>query len=164
METIIKITVLSLLIAAMTECSSHCCDDGGSQYFLYKTRNDYSNNLMVTWDTLPPEGKLTIKGVYYNPKKYANGYESRGCCAYSPSNSNSAFLSITIEEWAATHETIPAYTIEDSLKNYIIDMDPFVEFYELKRNVELGYGIEGLDIINDWIINGELTKYFNRIK
>ena len=77
---------------------------------------------------------------------------------YNPENSS--FLSITIEERATIHKTTPW----DSLRNYIIDMDPFVEFYKLKKEAFKTID-SGLDVdINNWIINGELAKYFDRIK
>jgi len=157
MKTTIKITIL-LLAIAMTGCSPYRCCDDYNALLLFKTKNDYSNNLMIS--SAGPNER--INEIYYSkPSIFANGYESRGCCIHPD---NCAFLSITIDEWRASHETTPMYVIDDSLKNKVIDWYPFVEFYEWENYPLSKNGTVDTVRINNTIIKGELEKYAKRLK
>jgi hypothetical protein len=51
----------------------------------------------------------------------------------------------------------------DTLRKYIIDKDPYTEFYRNKTDVKRLYLSDSLEI-NEIILNGEIDKYFEKIK
>ncbi len=49
---------------------------------------------------------------------------------------------------------------DDTLRKYILDKDPYLEFYECTTTLKLGDSVK----INQIILRGEIEKYFKRLK
>lgn len=49
---------------------------------------------------------------------------------------------------------------DDTLRKYILDKDPYLEFYECTTTLNLGDSVK----INQIILRGEIEKYFKRLK
>ncbi len=52
---------------------------------------------------------------------------------------------------------------DDTLRKHIIDKDPYTEFYINKTDVKLLYLSDSLEI-KELILNGEIDKYFEKVK
>ncbi len=88
---------------------------------VYKTKKDYSNNVSVQLSA----DKKTVTAYpgsfeVHKPIPLANGY-------YLQTTLGNAFLSITLDQYADTNNNYP----HDQLIEYVIDPDPFTEFYEV---------------------------------
>lgn len=52
---------------------------------------------------------------------------------------------------------------DDTLRKYILDKDPYTEFYRNKTDVKRFFLTDSLEI-REILINGEIDKYFEKIK
>lgn len=92
-----------------------------SPIVVYKTKKDYSNNVSVQLS-----GDKKVVTAYpgpaevHQPIQLANGY-------YLQTTLGNAFLSITRDQYADSNNKYPT----DKLINYVIDADPFTEYYEV---------------------------------
>jgi len=103
---------------------------------IYKTKNDYTKYLPITLNnakdriiSFPSPGDIFYNGKLALPDKLKKGYylDNRGI---SP---NSVFTSFTYEEYSKLEK---APELEDLMKS-IIDLDPFLEFYECGNRGDL---------------------------
>ena len=88
---------------------------------VYKTKKDYSNNVSIQLSA----DKKTITAYpgpteVHKPAPLVNGY-------YCAKMFGNAFLSITIDQYADSNNKYPF----DQLMKYVIDTDPFTEYYEV---------------------------------
>ena len=121
------VIILSALLTIAGACKKPAKYPGGGicetrgPVVVYKTRNDYSDNVSVQLSA----DKKTITAYpapadVHSPGLLVNGYNLQ----YMLGN---AFLSITIEQYRDSSSKYPF----DQLMNYLIDSDPFTEYYEL---------------------------------
>ena len=154
MKTILKIATLLLLTIAMTGCPFHQEIDEGPYLpiSVYKTNNDYSQNVYVV---LSSDKNYIINGGATFPfiAKLTNGYYAHKSCE---TDLNIAYLSITELEWVQSINGENKMSYEEQA-NYIIDKDPFIEFYR-EKNEYYGQFIKDNSIdtakINDIIKTG----------
>ena len=130
---------------------------------VYKTKSDYTNNAYVLYD----KDKDYIYGYYDDvdttlfPMPLYGGYY-----LHHEMSSDAAFLSISPKEY---NENVMHYSV-DTLKQMIIDDDPFIEFYSATDNYNLydnnGSNPMGIDTayINQLIKEGNLKKEFKKVK
>ena len=169
MKQIIEIILLILLLTmVMTGCngpSKYEYEYEHESYLLmnvYKTNNDYSQNVYVV---LSPDKNYIISGGATFPfvTKLTNGYYAHQSCQ---KGLNIAYLSITELEWEQSINGENRMSYEEQA-NYIIDNDPYIEFYREKSEY---YGQlmkdNSIDTakINDMIKTGELEIFFDKLK
>lgn len=127
---------------------------------VYKTRKDYYYNVPVQLSedkqqivSYPAQSDIRRGTTFTYPTKLTGGYllDNRGISV------NTAFLRFTYEDY---YNMDLAPTAEN-LMNYIIDDDPFTEFYEVGRR----YDYDDIESeINEIIRSGGLTKNTNLAK
>lgn len=95
--------------------------------FIYKTKNDYSNQIAVTMDEAKEEiisypDPSDIDPETSKPVQLGNGYllDNQGI------NFNSVFIDYTFEEYAALNKP-PSIS---EMKTHILDKDPFLELWQ----------------------------------
>ena len=155
----IKILNLFLLLSIVYSCEKFQSED--ATIYVYKTKNDYSNNVSV--ELSEDKTRITSASGSINtrwPVKLVQGY-----CLNGSMGKNSGYISLTIEEYN-NYEIIPC---DDTLFKLLIDKDPFIEFYYRNDDDSKFYdknGAYGIDtaFINDLIIKDELDIYFERLK
>ena len=145
---------------------------------VYKTKGDYFYNVSVGMNK---KGELYHYPAFYNPRyksisdtrikiteddtvytlrtKLIDGYIFGG-----EIGDNSIFLDFTFKEYIKyeidnNHSGVP----EEVLNEHILDADPFLELY-FDQNRPRKYEISDTAEINQKIRNGELEKYFEKIK
>lgn len=126
--------------------------------WVYKTKADYSENVTVELS----KDKTRITSFYGPsdvslkwPKKLADGYFLNGTLGV-----NSAILSVTKKEYMK--EEFP-FSI-DSMFSLIIDIEPFLEFYQYEGNeFNTKNGIDTVRL-NVLVKNNRLSDYFTRLK
>lgn len=150
MKTISIIYILLTLIVVS-------CDYGNVQdltIHVYKTKQDFSSFVPVQ---LSPDGLVitSAPGKCVPPRKLAQGYFLGNTMGI-----NTAYLSLSIEE----HNSHDPLLGVDSLYKYIMEKDPFLEYYISEDN-ELR-NEDGIDtaFINNLIMNKNLTMYFTQLK
>ncbi len=127
---------------------------------VYKTKKDYDDKVPVTLSAdkgkitaYPAPSDLLRGGQFTYPTKLNQAYllDNRGISV------NTAFLSFTYADYYNMDMVLNA----DRLMNYILDDDPFEEYYELgRRNDFANFGQE----INAIIDQGKLAQYKNQIQ
>lgn len=163
--TILKISVFILLLALMgAGCKPEALYPGIS---IYKTRGDYYDLVTIGMkgDKIFRTGYTTGNRfnytnndtVYKRRARLINGY----VLDTESSNEYDVFLSLTFKEYMRK-ETKNGYLPHDTLYKYIIDKDPYTEYY--RENRSEGFSISDTAAINELIKKGELQKYFNREK
>ena len=168
--TILKISFIFLFLSLMgAGCEKDKPEALGPGLTIYKTSNDYFNNASINL----MDGK-----VYYLPDipietdgngivhhkfrvKLANGY----ILASGDHSIYTAFLSYTVEEYYNMMEVQKIHPSFNELQNNIIDSDPFEKYYY----DTIPYGSGGFEFkdtakINEIIRNGEIEKYFKKLK
>lgn len=169
----IKITFISIFILSLFGCNKHQADYPGIS--IYKTRGDYFN--MV---------RCLVKGnhIYMIPCYYlcdglvfsdtdtlnkrrirlANGYvlDTEG------DEWHDTYLNLTFKQYLLKESETETHLLTiDTLKKHIIDTDPYTVYY---RETKYPQKYLPPNILNDTaelntiIRNGELEKYFERIK
>jgi hypothetical protein len=127
---------------------------------VYKTKMDYYENVpvMLSADkkkivSYPAQSDLKRGGEFTYPTKLKNGYllDNRGI------GLNTVFLRFSYADYF-NMDNIPT---ADRLLNYILDDDPFVEFYEVGQRGDYT-DIEAQ--INEIISKNQLKKFQNQIK
>jgi hypothetical protein len=166
--TIFKISVLVLLIALM----GAGCDDQPNEALdpglsIYKTRNDYFNNvhtelkdgkaIFITDLMRKVEINADGKVKYKFRVKLTNGY-ILGC----EEGLTTAYLSYTIADYYQIQKQglLPSM---NEIQSSIIDADPFVEYYQ-DINRPRTFELKDTLRINEIISNGEIEKYFKKLK
>jgi len=133
------------------------CDSGNVEdltIHVYKTKQDYSSLVPVQ---LSPDGKLitSAPGKCAPLRKLAQGYFLGNTMGI-----NTAYLSLSIEEYNSYDPILGV----DSLYKYIMEKDPFLEYYISEDN-ELR-NEDGIDtaFINYLIMENNLAMYFTQLK
>lgn len=169
MKTIIfKICTIFLLFTLMGGCKkeSPVSPPGVA---IYKTRNDYFNHVRTSHKNEKVIEKPSLhKKVdfdengnihYLFREKLIDGYVLAG-----DDPINTAFLRYSIREYydMENQGNLPSI---DEIQANVIDYDPFVEYYSDPNSPGLG-GFELKDTarINEIIRNGEIMKYFKKLK
>lgn len=129
---------------------------------IYKMRQDYTDFLPISLT----EDKSKVSS-YPSPKDLDNGNKSILLADdYKTSLIwlDYVYTDIKLSDWDRIWDSIHDNNIQTSqfLYEHIIDFDPFVEFYiDYERIVE--YNPDTI-FLNTVIKNGELIKYFERVK
>lgn len=144
-------------ILIMYSCEKIGTQDKSMSIYKFKSGKDYSNNVPVSLSNDRTKITSAPGPIDYWPMKLANGYYLNGTMGL-----NSGYLSLTKEQYNAD---IPGI---DSMYNYLIDRDPYQEYYLTEDGdifTEQG-GPHGIDtaFLNDLIRDGKLEKYFERLK
>jgi len=126
---------------------------------VYKTREDYFDKVPVTLSedrqqiiSFPAQSDLLVDGKFSYPTLLLDGYllDNRGI------NQKTAFLRFSYEDYY-NMDNIPN---AQRLINYIIDDQPFIEFYEVGRKSDF-QDLESQ--INQMISNKKLQTFKNLV-
>ena len=164
MKQYILLIVFSFNLLA---CKKHHSEGGfpipRKHAIIYKYKKDYEKNVCVGMDqtktkilVFPGGSDPGSDTSSSNHITMSNGYILEwGAFSYGY---NSAYLSITRKEW--NNRTIPI----DSIKNYIIDKDPFIEYYIDMKDTTIDTAIRFH--LNDYASTDGLTNklHLKRIK
>jgi len=135
---------------------------------IYKTRNDYYNNV----HTYLNDGKAYfIQGLLGKVDEEPDGklnyrLRARLCHGYilaAEEPLGTAFLKYTIEEYYNDQKKGIILSM-DEIQASIIDADPFTEMYYDDSNFPKAFAMRDTARINEIILNGELEKYFKKEK
>jgi len=176
MKTIVRILLICII---MMFAALNCEEEPKATapgLAVYKTKGDYFNNTFVF---MKSSGRIYMVTSYYNQRynsistkikitendtvyvlrvKLVDGY-----VLASEHSKDMAFLNITFKEYLRYEINNGHFPSMDELTNIILDDDPFIEYYhdpKRPRKFELSDSAE----INQIIENGELEKYFEKIK
>lgn len=157
-----------------------CEEPPGTYAYIYKFHEgaDYSNYQSVAYYNPETDHMLSYPPVTgYRPIPLHNGYYVGGNLKLTDGGeytvSHTVYLSFTLDD--VQNGDVPDDWMENYY-SYIIDDNPFAEFYEWDENVNLPFPpIQGCDnypdgrcidtvLINTLIDNGELSHYLKRIK
>jgi hypothetical protein len=150
---LLYLACLAVMLMLNDACTTHTpigtgpCDANGP-VVVYKTRNDYSNNISVQ---LAGDKKTitaypgTFDAPSQKPVALANGY-------YLQKMVGNAFTSVTFDQYLDTNNH---YTVAD-LASHVIDTDPFTEVYNccILTRPDTGY-------LDNLIRSNQLTKCTN---
>lgn len=162
MKRLIIFAVLIISVSVSSCIKRECCVNGDFVQ-VYKTKGDYTHNAYVLFD----KDKNCILGYFDDidttlfPMPLYGGYY-----LHHEMSPIAAFLSISPEEY---NENAMHYSL-DTLKQMIIDDDPFIEYFSATDNYRLydynGTNPMGIDTayINQLIKDGDLKKEFNKVK
>uniref|UniRef100_UPI0032173E3B hypothetical protein n=1 Tax=uncultured Draconibacterium sp. TaxID=1573823 RepID=UPI0032173E3B len=135
---------------------------------IYKTKGDYRHfytirlsgdenfNLWTADKTLG--SGLNKDTIYIWRQKAVDGYVISG-----PAKLSEVYLSLTFKEVLLKEIAMnnPGHALpNDTLQKYILDEDPYLEFWRCTSTLQLKDSIR----INEIIRNGEIEKYFQRLK
>lgn len=118
---------------------------GMAQALVYKTRGDYNNLVPVTLNSArsaivsyPAPSDVYYKGTLAKPIQLASGYllDNRGI------NAQTAFLSITYEEYSQLTNVTPEFLWQN-----IIDLTPLTELYQCGNRSDFTNEVEQLNAI-----------------
>ena len=183
MKNKMKHTKLIYLFIAAMLCSASSCHKTEVPYggvSVYKTRGDYFDKLNVgiknnkifrtpsffssIYRDSEKKIPFTEDTAYKLRKKLVNDYvlESGGNLKYD------AFLDISFKELFKMKEQYGEnyYICIDTAWKHILDRDPYTEFYRVKDN-EMFRNLDGSPDttgLNQIILDGQLEKYFNKLK
>lgn len=172
-----KITILLIGITFMfTGYNCQKVGDTAPGLSIYKTKGDYFNYVSVS-----KEGdRIIFRPGYYNPRY--NTVDTRlkisdtdtiytrraklidGYVISAEIGEESVFVDFTFAEYLKFEiENDGGIPSDSLLLASILDEDPFIELY-YDSNRPRKYEISDTALINQMIIDGELEKYFERIK
>jgi len=151
--------VTMITTCLLSSCKKKFVDDFVIQVYKFEDNKDYS--LYVPVGLSEDKTKITSApgtSSRWPIKLFANYYLNGSMGV------NSGYLSITKEEYNL-FEIKPSV---DSMYSYIVDVDPYSEFYlsidgDIFKNENSIYGIDTA-LINSLIRLDELEKYFVRLK
>jgi hypothetical protein len=162
----LRLKIIVIFLAIIYSCTKS--NEVYTGLAVYKTRGDYFLNVN-TWKTdnaptaVNPEynryGNLDSDTVYMFRKQLVNGY-----ILATESTVDDYFTDMTFRELLNYYyETGNVYFPLDSIFERIIDTDPYTEFY-VEYNLQQKFCLTDTAEVNAVIINGELEKYFKRLK
>lgn len=129
---------------------------------IYKTKQGYSEYICVSLSSVDSKVFGHPAVSYVDDKKpinLSNDYKVKAI------GLDMVYTDIKIEDWARIKDSIDENNLNEHtfLYNRIIDFDPFIEFYiDLEKIVD--YINPDTIFLNTVIKNGELIKYFERVK
>ena len=164
MKKYVYLFLLTISVVSFSCGWGECWSPGPA---VYKTRGDYfdlarmwmdGNKIVAHFSATEKMVILENDTVFYPPRmRMSNGYVLDAGAAL-----NDVYLSIT---WKEMYEMEQKYNTrslpEDTLRKYILDKNPYIEYWG-ENKCELQ--IEDYARINELIEDGELHKYFKRIK
>ncbi len=145
--------VLSVLVTFLVMSCGKGLDQDKTIH-VHKPKQDYSSHVPIEL-SLDKATITSAPGKVDPPIKLVQGFFMGNTMGV-----NTAYLSLTIEEY---NNHVPLLPI-DSLYKYIIETDPFLEYY-ISEDSDLR-NADGIDtlLINDLIREDKLTEYFTRLK
>jgi hypothetical protein len=174
---VLNIVVISLFACILGwSCGLGKDSSRGPGIAIYKTNGDYFNLVDVgmkgdkfirtesfwnnRYDTFDKMEVVDNDTIYKYRWRLINGYVLDKEADYH----QDVFLSLTFKEYLAKEIGMGKSLSHDTLKKYIIDKDPFTEFYSSKSEPYYSYYSIDTAEFNSIIRNGELEKYFERLK
>ncbi|HNW49746.1 MAG TPA: hypothetical protein PKH79_01605 [Prolixibacteraceae bacterium] len=174
-KSMMSLIVFSFIVTMVfVSCSSK--EDTAPGLTIYKTKADYIDKVYIR---IFPDSSLRSYSTYgqvgrretiIDPTdssflgriQLGNGYVYAEDFLFCDEG---AFLSLSIKEYIRLQDKSNSVFVSDTfdLTQYIIDADPFIEFYR-DENRPRKYELTDTAIINEIIRNGELEKYFVRVK
>lgn len=170
----IRLCVILLFFILNYSCDNLTSTESDSPGIsVYKTKGDYFNLITVGmkgdqifrtynyWNANITFERMVVSSndtVYQHRYKLPNGYvlDAEADERYD------VFLSITCKEKFYREMHGVAFT-EDSIRKYIIDKDPYIEYYRLRKNLPAMFVKDSLKI-KRILLDGELDKYFEKVK
>lgn len=161
-------------------CDLFNIEDLRPRLALYKTKGDYFDLVTIG---MKGDEIYSINGFWNdrydaitsgmeiknNDTVYTGRYKlPEGYTIGSAEGLQSVFLNMTFKEYL-NREIINArkglgvIIPEDTLRKYILDKDPYLEFYRNNTDVKRLKLSDSLEI-KEIILNGEINKYFNKLK
>lgn len=136
---------------------------------IYKTKGDYFNLVTVgmkgdkifrTYNYYA-DSKMVVSGndtIYRFRYQLPNGYvlDAEADERYD------VFLNITCKEQFYREMHGIAFT-NDSIKKYILDKDPYLEYYRFRKDIPALFIKDSLKI-KQILLDGEIDKYFEKVK
>lgn len=159
--------IYPVIILVLCSCINGKGDCGGPGVNVYKFREDYTqlafirkvdgkySNPLTARSFIEINGNDTI--ILDKSTKLVDGYRTG---TYS---SATVFLSITWKELWLMEVKRGSMLSDKELQKYIFEENPFLEFYN-ETNCPRLFSWEDTVKLNNVIRNGELPKYFKRLK
>lgn len=125
---------------------------------IYRT-NSYWNERYESFNYMEIRGDDTVYTCRY---KLPDGY----ILDSDANEQNDVFLNITFKEqlYRELSGNHPGAAMpHDTIRKYILDKDPYIEFYRNRTNVKLFSISDSLEI-KEILLKGEIDKYFKKIK
>lgn len=177
---VLEISVIFLIFILNYSCDVFNNEDLPSGIAIYKTKEDYLNLVDIgmkgdeifrtesLWNgRYNSIHKMEVRGddtIYICRYKLPNGYVIDS----DANERHDVFLNMTHKEYLKRE--IMNYEMgfgvavsDDTLRKYILDKDPYTEFYRNKTKVRL-FSISDSIEIKTIILSGEIDKYFERLK
>jgi len=170
-QSLILIHILSIVFFTNCKKDSGLYSDPIAKTQVYKTKGDYFK-FVNTWGSsnapttlsLSDSNRITIQDgdtIYKLRWKLEGGYTM--ALVVGPQD---YFTDMTFSEIVSYNERYPeiGYFPKDSIFDRVIDTEPFLEYYIDTENTF--YHRDSIDIvqINQIIKDGELEKYFKKVK
>ena len=171
-NTILRLnTCVTFLLLSVISCNNEQALAPGIS--LYKTRGDYfdladigmkGDQITRLPDYYARFSRFIITDtdtVYKNRAKLINGY----ILDVEADETRDVFLDLTFKQYMALASR--GHLREDTLKKYILDKDPYVEFYrDIANPRRFDNDIEYIDTseINQIIGEGKIEEFFTRLK
>jgi len=163
-----------IVIMAFISCTSK--EDTEPGLTIFKTKADYFNNVCIK---LNENGSINLNPIYgliyrdldvseitdstyFGLTRLNGGYVLAEGASYA--EVNGTYLSMSIVDLVLFQKlnNVPQVP-DDTLLKYVIDTDPYLEFY-YDGNHPRKYELTDTALINEIIRNGELEKYFVKVK
>jgi len=166
---ILKLSTIFLIFYLLNGCDWMYDSPVKYNVSLYKTKGDYRYLYTIKlsgdeisavnlWTKNKKLWSLNEDTIYTGRQKVANGYVLGG-----PRQLTDVYLSLTHKEVVLKEIAMnnPGHALpDDTLRKYILDKNPYLEYYRCITT----FGLEDSVIINEIIRNGEIEKYFERLK
>lgn len=168
--TILKLSTILLIFNLLNACDWMYNTPVTGNISLYKTKGDYRHLYTINMSgdeisavNLWTRDKTLWSGlnkdtIYKRRQKAANGY-----VIGESEVRTDVYLSLTYKEVVLKEIAMdnPGHALpDDTLRKYILDKDPFIEIYRCITTFELEDSVK----INEIIRNGDIEKYFKRLK
>jgi hypothetical protein len=169
----LRLIILILIFPLSFGCDLIKTEADSPGISIYKTRSDYFNLITVGmkrdqvfriynyWSANDTFERMAVIGndtVYKRRYKLPNGY----VLDEEADERYDVFLNITCKEQFYREMHGIAFT-NDTIKKYIIDKDPYLEYYRFKKDLPAMW-IEDSLKIKQIILDGEIDKYFEKVK
>lgn len=167
--TILKLSTIFLIFNLLNACDWMYVSPVKYNVSLYKTKGDYRHLYKISmsgneisavnlWTKNKNLWNLDSDTIYDRRLKTVSGY-----MIGESERPTDVYLSLTYKEIVLKEIAMnnPGHALpDDTLRKYILDKDPYLEFYRCITTFELEDSIK----INEIIRNGEIDKYFERLK
>lgn len=163
-----KLLALFVLTGLLYSCNEEPSPERVNEgIHIYKTRGDYSDNVFVNM----------VDGKVFGVPSLYNSYAITEDCVFlisrvrlingyildRTSSIIAAVTDYTIEEYYNMEYVQKILPSKKELQNRIIDMDPYLEFYQ---DIDDSIWFQPIDtaIINEIIRTNQIDKYFEKLK